>query len=622
MGAIDIQNAKQIRDPMDVVITMEVPDSSVTLTYSGCSSAKVADGVLGQSSWPMRKLADLQGDGFVLDGTVQLYNPATSASAANGKVGVRGNIGQSVSVTITGNTTISGVTVFVTGSDSVTYNGQTASIVGTQVILPINANSATLTFSPSTTTDRIIISDIIPGTALRITNDSIISCVVSLRSDLSIIDPTLPESELNVEIYNDADISEQVANLPEDTPITYQAGYEGDMSPVRNFYVAGQVTWANNVLSIHAVDAVHFLDRELPTSIRANGTPEGVKYATWYMLDMAGVSAIDNVPTAYAGSTSGTLVLEKGASFRDIISAFMWSINTALIRYTYIDAGIPSFNIARKATGGQYDIYEEDCGDITKNVDMNIASATMEYSSCNKTDTQAIVGSADWTKNGPTFLSINDYTIEYKCASDIYYGLILLPNAKPDEYYSGWVYVTVRGSQRGGIIKLFSDDVRERDMVGQNYSGATIEPYAQVIPWNDRAAFGWSEMVRWEKIASDQTGVTIDLGGSAYLKEEQSLTVTNGIDGVAVETKIEPFFGNIRYNDYFMFPDKFLETAIKNSPVTGSFKWKGDPRMQPRDVVTYHRLDGTEEPITLENITITHVGGGTSAEITYRKGIV
>ena len=67
---------------------------------------------------------------------------------------------------------------------------------------------------------------------------------------------------------------------------------------------------------------------------------------------------------------------------------------------------------------------------------------------------------------------------------------------------------------------------------------------------------------------------------------------------------------------------RMLQTPMYRSKTTGSFKWKGDPRMQPRDVIKFHRLDGTVEEITLENITIAHEGGGTSAEITYRKGVI
>jgi hypothetical protein len=43
--------------------------------------------------------------------------------------------------------------------------------------------------------------------------------------------------------------------------------------------------------------------------------------------------------------------------------------------------------------------------------------------------------------------------------------------------------------------------------------------------------------------------------------------------------------------------------------------------MQPRDVFSFHRLDGSEELCTIETITLTHEGGGTKAEVTYRKGI-
>ena len=64
-----------------------------------------------------------------------------------------------------------------------------------------------------------------------------------------------------------------------------------------------------------------------------------------------------------------------------------------------------------------------------------------------------------------------------------------------------------------------------------------------------------------------------------------------------------------------------MNNLIEAQNVFGQFVWKGDPRMQPRDVVTFHRLDGTTETITIENITLSHEKGGLSAEITYRKGI-
>jgi hypothetical protein len=61
---------------------------------------------------------------------------------------------------------------------------------------------------------------------------------------------------------------------------------------------------------------------------------------------------------------------------------------------------------------------------------------------------------------------------------------------------------------------------------------------------------------------------------------------------------------------------------MNRSNETGSFTWKGDPRMQPRDVFTWHFLDGTTELRTVETINLKHEGGGTVATITYLKGIV
>ena len=44
--------------------------------------------------------------------------------------------------------------------------------------------------------------------------------------------------------------------------------------------------------------------------------------------------------------------------------------------------------------------------------------------------------------------------------------------------------------------------------------------------------------------------------------------------------------------------------------------------MQPRDIFRFHRLDGSVYDCTIEEIILTHEGGGLTAEITYRKGVV
>ena len=270
MSAIDVQNAKQIRDPMQVLIEFEVPDN-IPMTYSGYSgTAKIYDSTAtldnNYASWPMRKIADLQGDGFALNGTCALYDSSIVPSLSNGRLGVKGHVNHTLDITASSSDSMYGLSLRVTGATSVTYNGTTTAIVGDQAVIDVNNTTITMTFNPATNR-RVEVVSLIPGTTIINNNQNLISATVSLRTDLSTYNPTLPESELNIEVYNDADISSVVASIPSDTPITYSAGYAGDMSTVRKFYVSDQVTWKDNVISIHAVDAVHFMDKEMPSAV-------------------------------------------------------------------------------------------------------------------------------------------------------------------------------------------------------------------------------------------------------------------------------------------------------------------------------------------------------------------
>lgn len=625
---IDLENAKQIRQPMDVIISMEIPDEGTTLTFSGYTeSAKVADGVLSHQDWPMRRLADLQEDGFPLDGSRVLYDPNTSASASNGKIGVRGNIGAPVAITVTGSRTIASLSIFATGAASVTYNGTTSQIAGGQVIIPVWATSITLTFNPAGTTTRIEVSDIIPGTVLNITNDTLIKAVVSLRSDLSIIDPTLPESELNVEVYNDADISEVVASLPEDSPITYRAGYDNDLSPERKFYVAGQVTWADNVLSIHAVDAVHFLDVQMPVTILIqNGSRPMKNFALWAFAK-AGVSA--GVTSVSNRNESGDISIERGKTLREILATMMWLWKVPslgeYVEMEVVDAGIPTASILY--SGGKrpkWAISESDCGDVSKTVDALIGAIEFDQTSLSYHGGGVEVAKLDWYKGGSGFLNIEDQTLSLVFLSRISLGTQYLSNMKDEKdpnYYHPGLFLE-DGTE---VCRIFFNSEAPESWFYGFYDGVKGEYYTQVIPWNAQLygvspSTGWQTLVNEGVIDSNATSVTLDVGGEKYEKNTSAVTIGSG-RGLKLNLEF-PDLAYYSYSDGAAFPQTGLELALRKSPVTGSFTWKGDPRMQPRDVVSFHRLDGTVEEITLENITITHEGGGTSAEITYRKGIV
>lgn len=674
---IDIENAKQIRQPMDVVIEMNVPDTSVTLTYSGYfTTSKISDGELDEPTWPMRGLADLQGQGFPLDGSRELYDSGVTPSEANGKIGVRGNIGQSVNVTVRGNKTIASLFVHATGAESITFGSTTTPIINNVVTIPVGATSITLTLNPASATERIEISEIGAGARFSITNENLIRATVSLRSDLSIVNPTLPESELNVEVYQDTDVSEAVAAIPEDTPITYSAGYPGDMSPTRKFYVTGQVTWADNVLSIQAVDAVHLLDYETPSFFVGVIGISAASAIFEYIVEVsralvgdviADTDAYQIIFNTYTIGTRSALIIPEGLSIRDIIAHIVnvmrWDYITpdyfsrwapsgiSKMKVDYVDAGIPAMRFVTNPP--MWAINEEDCGDIQKNVERKIsrinytyANATPGSGSSATHGTGLEVGTATWTRGIGASLKFDEY---------VYEGAIGLPsNQVPGAETSLEKWASVVPAKADGDSYFFLptsnlkpfEDLRRSAFIGpvigpNTKNGDTVESgvsvLSQFVAWSYNCKWlnpvisqstMWSRMVAKGTIPSDaQEAQLVIFGHKSEVTEYEGTIVSGSSEGVEAEINV-PLKGIFYFADESetvrseAYPKNALSQLLSRSNKTGSVKWKGDPRMQPRDNATITMRDGTQKVVTLENITLTHERGGLSAEITYREGAV
>lgn len=712
---IDLENAKQIRRQMEVYIRMDYLDD-VELAFGGYSStAKLADGILDERDWPMRKLADLQDNGFPLDESCELYDSTVVASSANGKLGVRGNVGENVSLTVTGDDTINSLSLFVTGAGSVTYDGVTSNIAGSNAIIPIGSGSVMLEFAPSTTINRVEIAAVVSGVAMEITNESLISCVVSMRSDLSIIEPTLPESEINIEAYSDLDIGEILADIPDETPLTYQAGYDSDLSTVRNFYVSGQMTWKDNAISIHAIDAVHLLEKEtVPVSVGDTdcvidsweygvGLDQILRLFYYYIIDAQipnlnydslpitllipyyhPVSAVDK------GIRQKRGLVGRGHKYRDVIAEMMNIFhfdniaNKYIIRNpeiwtnfwpSYVDAGIPKLSYIKQTP--KWDIYENDCGSFSEIRNRKISSITAvlhDVDSALCVDgvrgdlidaTNSIIGSFEWEKNTGGNINMNE--------SNIFAFVIGVTKKDLEETGSNAVIPIIPVNDYGlssvdTRMIYFSLDSRSYDFQGhylvdsqslygtipdRSSGGAgSSNLFTQFIPWDAVYRAGtvpnwrqlwmsetnaWNALVSAGFISADTTQATLNIYGF-FMRETLHEQTFSGINPAGTKEKIEPLYhGHVWLTDECqadvepyteptevieIFPDKAIKNLMNRSNITGSFTWKGDPRMQPRDVFTFHRLDGTEEECTLENITITHSGGGTSAEITYRKGVI
>lgn len=682
MSEIDIQNAKQIRDPMQVQINVYLSDDDIDMTYSGYSSAKVADGELDERNWPMRKLADLQGDGFPLDGSCVLYNASTSPSQTNGKLGVRGNVGEAVTVTATGSKTIPALLISVTNAASVTYGGSTTQITTATITVPILTTSAVFSFAPASSDRRIEISEIRPVGNFNITNNNLIRATVSLRSDLSLFNQTLPESEINIEVYHPIDVSEDAAKIPADTPISYTAGYPGNWSPARSFYVSGKVTWADNVLSIQGVDAVHFFDDfNIVAPVTAFDSYDATVGVVRYILDRL------SIDYDCAGGSRGMLdsayrwIVPESTNAREYI-AFLnqcFCLTDAEgnlldgtgqlqdgLRFFYRDAGLPYYTTNPRPDPTRV-IREEDCADIKKDVDRMTSTTSVQWrritNDIESFEEGAVqqVGSATMLKGIGTTLSFDKYSVEWRI------GLFLGRNYDNDiatkmmnKYGTvyGWGYTmsVVPGQSDGYEVgfspviydpyvgyKLQMGEIPQSEFYDYPPDDSDVNNLSGFIPWAQKydnwrydtnpshviktATQMWNVLKNAKVVDAQAETLDLDIYGFAFNFEDQIKTYTTGENGALYDYGDAPILGRLSAeksngSTVEIFPSKMLASPMYKSPITGSFTWKGDPRMQPRDVVEWERLDGTTTTITLENITLTHEGGGTMAEITYREGVV
>lgn len=579
---INAQNALQIREkPMEVYIGLQVGSTATISTYTVTGQVKSDDSTLGNSSWAMRTLADLAGDGFLLDGSAEWYDSTVTPSENNGKLGVRSDIGETITVTITAGSTLTAVTVASSGVSTITKGADTYTATGNDVIT-INSTTATLVFTPIDSDTRVEIDYIVSGIIFNITNDTLISCTLALRGNLDVKDHTWEESEIEIQMYYPNDISSSLAYIQNDWPITYQAGYDSDLSTERKFYISEPITQEAGVITIKGVDASHLLDDKTMPEQWLNAYT-GNAHQTVYTKFINAIQAAGITlqrKQSWSGSQSGTLrysVLPE-MSTRDFVSSVMNLTLNHTRSGTYygiqfVDAGIPTVEHGNGKTYGQtWTIYKSDCGEWAEKYDQNISA-------------------------------INDSDSERKFNETITTSNVL-------------VYDNIESGLTGNVNQLF-----EYNLDGW-YRYASPFPASSGVPSDTPYKF---------TIISRQPSRLVfkvtQKGTKAFTVGGQSSAITGGVNGFSnsnglpgINIDMEPFvYGNLTdgTDSIFNYPSLF-----KRSLRTGSFTWKGDPRMQPLDYinVTNDTGDGRGNiTARITGIELTHEEGGTSAKITWRE---
>lgn len=545
---------------------------------------------------------------------------------------------------------------------------------------------------------------------LTITEEELIRATVSLRSDLSRINPTLPESEIEIEAYYETDQT-AIFSDSDQLEIRYRWYPEGTSplpSPTnRYFYTDEKVTWSEKVLHIHAVDQVHLLDEELPpiylgqvwlgNASISQGYVIRELYSYFYHLsgsaqdliehkvtDTTNYKSFNNVEGTFSTIPDGGALnsLVPRMTRREAIAKFMslchWNFSSGELNDrdnfwpVYVDAGKPVVSNVKPAP--KFNIYIEDVGNLKESKEpawnqVNALVSDVEYSGYRLKANSDV--SATMFKQKGLAMSFKGYI------SDARYGLSQAWEGPNGVINSGWFYETAYNlfdaierslplsedfypanaswlqTNKFGMWLL--DDQPEInpfsnrshtfiDLSGANWTSTTLDGtagYSAESSWNDWISDG--------SITSTQTEAELETRAHFFLTvNDHTITKTKTQQGRTLDIMDETLWlGRAKTRKYddsgeiMLLPDKAVESMLDKSNVIGSFTWKGDPRMQPRDVVELQQPDEnladqdgvllqTEDGddiiinlskiITLENITLTHEGGGTVAEITYREG--
>ena len=247
------------------------------------------------------------------------------------------------------------------------------------------------------------------GTNMTFFEDDIIRCVLSLRSDLSVVNPTLPESEFEADIYMEELSADLVENLPDETAITYRTTYPTTSSTVtwapKRYFYTDDVSWSDNVLHIHARDQVHKLDEELPAiyigmrwmGYENKANSRGLTYLFYAFCDaINGVAnggwlvgdVVDHITFPGFSQCEGTYssgdncdVIMERMTRREFVAKLMnlcrfdfdsdFLNNRTSFYLNYVDAGIPTVTSFKSSS--YFNVYEEDCGDIQENRPKNVS---------------------------------------------------------------------------------------------------------------------------------------------------------------------------------------------------------------------------------------------------------
>ena len=565
MSIIDDKNLAQIREPMQVFCGMTA-SLSTALTITLDSGTAFTDANISEAlrnPWDVVEIATFDG-GIPLDGSQVFYEENHTASSTAGKYGVVILPGNTVNLSFTASRNVPAIALhFYKGNGEIgyTYQGSKTAEIRESVTIPVDATSGTISI---TATEKTILDTMTAGALIQWSNDDLISVKLDLRSNLNIINPSFEVSSIEIRAYYPQDLSEVIAQFGDGVPIWYYAGYPGDYSEERHFYLSQPATQESGVITLNADDASYLLEdftidlQGLETTQR-NGKRSLYRWMIKQIED-AGINvSYESEPGLDTGTADKTAIVFLQSSLRDHIAKIMCYSRGSDWYPRYVDAGVP--RVQWSTPTARWQINEADCGNVERRVDRVINKLTTD----------------------------SEYGLESLVVYEDDYQRIERLEVKADKrktlnFSDSWYWAYRINHVKQWIWKTLDS--------------------IQWIPAISEEVSVYGKEATWNRTRRNVTPQDYGLAKRTGYKQKAEIETVGAIDGAD---------GAIMPNWAFTF---------SRSEKGGKFRWKGDPRMQPRDVFIFRRLNGSTVYCTIESIELTHEKGGTYADISYREGVI
>lgn len=624
MTTISEENKKQFRRPMKISAGIQGNISRAWLSVvprPDLSIGGIWDYDTCTWDFPIRQLADFSGDGIPLDGSVHPWQKIDHVDESTGKMGIHSTVGNGEKMVLywinRRDELLPNITLIFSPDSSGTIDMKTvdgltrASLpIAPRVIVPVNDKEGYLVITNASDTHRVKLYSAIPGITLDFTESEIVSINMSLRSDLSVDSQTIPISEIELKVYWTQDISETIGNITDGATIYYSAGYDGGMSAQRNFYLSEPARMENGLITLHGEDSVRYMDQnKIPYKIMQSYTGNGKQQLYKLFCDtvQSGLSnakvLMQSAPTGKkTGAISDILIPETDS--RTLASDIM-HLGTLQGEFVpqFVDAGIPKISWSPQVA--KWEIREEDCGDVSRLADRKIAVITSdgEYKLHN------------------TAKRINKWiTISTRKTADA--GKRYNVNGDDGPYYTWTV-------SNGKSLMTTPDKC---SYIAKKTAKKTVKYYyrkkrgGKLYPCSKKTYAKKKSNMRKKKTVYVNPCITrakkLQVTGGT-----KSIIAPDGRPGYTLTINPLDISGLVKTDDGSrLYPRHDRRFEISN--ITGEFAWKGDPRMQPRDLCKFYHTEKNKhlndsgkdyELIQIETIEIIHEAGGTQAKITYRK---